>query len=103
MKLKLKKRFFIALVLCISLFNFSHFYQDESKNNENLNVSTIAYASGEWDDGGIGDDEWIVDPYNIMYSCIDWLELKITKLFVADEKVIPATNEDTTAVPAEEK
>jgi len=99
MKLKLKKRFFIALVLCISLFNFSHFYQNESENNENLNISTIAYASGEDD----GYDNWIFDPYNTMYSCIDWLEIKVTNLFVTDKKIIPATNEDTTAVPAEEK
>jgi len=103
MKLKLKKRFFIALVLCLSLFNFSHFYQNESENNENLNINTVAYASGESGDGGIGDDEWIPDPYSTMYSCIDWLEIKVTNLLVTDKKIIPATNEETTAVPAEEK
>jgi len=103
MKRKLKKRFFIALVLCISLFNFSYFYQNESKNNENLNITTIAYASDEWGDGGIGDDEWIIDPYNIMYSCIDWIEIKVTNLFVTDKKIIPTTNEEITSLPVEEK
>jgi len=89
MKRKMKKRFFIALVLCLSLFNFSHFYQDESKNNEKLNLSTIAYASEELD---TEDDEWIMDPYIRSYSCgiIDWIEINIAKLFTSDK--------DTTAV-----
>jgi len=101
MKRKLKKRFFIALVLCISLFNFSHFYQDESKNNENLNISTIAYASGETNDGGVGDDEWVFDPYtkpcsmSTTFSIIDWVKLNITKLFTTDE--------DITSIPVEKK
>ena len=81
MKRKLKKRFFIALVLCISLFNFSHFYQNESKNSENLNINTIAYAYGE--DGSY--DHWVPDPYITPYSVIDWVELKFSNLFSSDK------------------
>jgi len=88
MKRKMKKRFFIALVLCFSLFNFYHFYPDKSINNENINISTVAYASGE---SGVGDDEWIIDPQISMYSCIGWLEIKISNLFTTDEKTTSIT------------
>jgi len=85
MKRKLKKRFFIALVLCFSLFNFSHFYQNESINNEKIDLSTIAYASDEIDTED--DDEMIIDPYTTLYSIMDWVEINITKLFTTDEEL----------------
>ena len=96
MKRKMKKRFFIALVICLSLFNFSHFYSEKSVNNENLNISTIAYASGE-------DDEYIPDPYNRSYSSrsysiIDW----ITNLFVTEEDSIPVNDEQTIVITDEQ-
>lgn len=76
MKKKITKRFFIALVLCISLFNFFHFCPDESTTLGNISLFSVAYASGEMD---TEESMFILNPNNRLFSFAGGLNINKLK------------------------